>query len=982
MLVLEKLKDSCDSIRIQVLSKLLIILLAMPLQVSQLFAAPDIIISGDSSDDIFATQIDQKIIYNSGSFTGRVVSGVSEEFAGHFIVNNDLQYTARLSTLDTVEVSSGADLSLSGRHSDTHSVILNQGASLTVEAGGATFAFKEMDGSAADTGTLNVNGNYSLFRGTYGRVDENIGATNRLAEINVGRGGSFWAYGQVNAAQINIDGLVVLGKPGDFDQIKLGESGTLMFVPGSINEANPGTRESSYDDNYNIINGDILATNDPSTQSNISNIHFSALWADESQKTFKINGSIGQENEKINQVYVTSGLTLDLTDSAGFYVENTGLYARQSNKKPQILLGSGIVDTQFAFQPGGIVGTIRVTEDHNLISSIGSGSSRFDRFEVDEDASVNVRNSIYTNWIQNNPDATIKVFANAQGSLNTLDTSTFVNYGTVDFSDASGSFNAMMTNFGGSTFHVGSNEVRANGYVDFAPGSTFSVDLKNAREVGSFKADMIGVHEGALLNINIANAHEFYNLQSYEYTIIESVNKSISNVNEIATSDISVNSVNGNEYGLLTFSTSESDSNLILNIERGDLPPSYNTNQSEVDNVINSIGSRSSGKLLEIQNYLILNPDVTNTDRARVLDSLTPKTESVSRAALSSIDSTFKSIESRMSSRQISRLINGRGYKTVDSNGNDVPEADPSSTAQTSLIYGNDFQIEKGLSKNVWLQAIGSKARQGDKNGFDGYKSSLQGLVVGIDKKTDKNTLTGISFSIANSKIETSDLLSSTQSDIYQLSIYQEKEFSKNKYYNLIAAIGSGRNDSNRVIPAAGVAANAKFSSYNYSLKGSLYNKITFENGLDLAPHIGLGYSANKIEDYQEQGAQEANLSVKTSDLQMLNGSIGIGVGYKKKISSLNLGLVKLDSFIIYPKLKISYEYDFLQDVQTSVSNFEGHDLTFTTRSSRTDPSTIKLSAGVALFGSEDLSFDVKYVQERRTAFVSHSAILETKLAF
>ena len=838
--------------------------------------------------------------------------------------------------------------------SPLNQIIIADGSSLTLNSNSD---FDDIDGEFTDSGILNISNQSYIY------TDENqhIGRNQRLAQINISESSMIFNYGEVNAAQINLNNSSMISLRGSsFDEMNFTNESMLLYLFGYLEEGS-GMMQ---------MDGNIVVTNSDSKAS----IFFSNYNSDDVVNV-KINGSIGSFDKKVEDIFVDNNTTLDLSDSLGVFAKKINLCS--GNHQPTIILGSGIVDSEFIIDRENSIARIRVIEDHNLISSVGSEESRVEELTVEDNLTLNVRNSVYTNSITNNAQSKFIVSTDSAGDLNIVDSLAFHNNGLVDLSAASNSFSGRfggaVSNYTGSTFKVGSNAITIPDSVIFETGSIISINANSPTEVGSISSDIVQIEEGVMLSINIADAHDWYDLQNSQHVIVESVDKDASNVNQIQESNIMVNSIATNKIGLLTFSTSVVDNNLLLDVERGAVGVDYNDNQLRVINTVDSIGQQSTGEMLAVQTYLNTDPNATIASKKEVANSLMPRMEALAQNSFNASDAVFKAISSRIFSYQLSKAAGNKKYRTVDSNGNEVESLDDSSTAQTSLIYGNDFQLENNdLARHFWIQLIGSRAKQADKGGFEGYDLGVQGLVIGVDNKIDSKTLVGASFATTDSSIDSSNKFRNIDSRIYQLSVYVEKEMAEKSYYSLMAAASKGTNDSSRFIPIANRTAAAQFDSQNYSLKGSIYQKMNFENGFDIVPQIGVGYLVNKVDDYQEQGAGTLNLNVKTDNLEMLNGSLAITTGYKKKFRS----------FIIYPKIKLSYEYDFFQDIQTSVSNFQGQDLSFATRSTRVDPSTIRIAAGLEVFESEDLSFNAQYIQERRTSFSSHTGVLEARFAF
>lgn len=938
-------------------------------------------VDGEMDADIRFNADGQAFIYDGGNFSGNIFGSKPSDYNGDFIVNSNLQLVgSNIRNIDLIKVDDYTRLSLIASP-DSQSIArvgsLELGVDSSIILANDYFNFSKIDGTQDYSGSMTVFNDIGTLAAT------SIGATHALGSLNLKNSDPFALYDNVDfkVGSLNLDNSsLIASSNSSLKEVNFEGGDSVVLLVSGINIKN---RPDVDHDNIFQIDYDLNVSED-STQSefHILNLH-------ESSGRYNITGRVGSESQHL-EIFVITDSVVDLTASKGFYVNKVYLNSYYGKLSTKLILGKGEVSANIFKDRASKCGAskcevgVDIIEDHILRSSISVYNGvRIDKLAVKDNVGVDVLNDIAVKNIENGSQAVFKVHSdNGTKLLRVIDTSEgFTNNGIIDLASSSGSFKSDVINHRGSSFVVGTSKVDVGGGLNFEPGSIFSAAIEDDNVFGAVVADNVNISDDVILNIEIVNAHDIYKMNSEKITLIESRDKDLSSIAKITDGNIAINSSIGNRVGNVEFSTQVSNKNLLLNITRSPIE-SVKGSQDGIGDAIDAIGLQSSGELLALQNYLYLDSRVTNRDRINALKSLKPSNEGTSQIHINHTDSVFRSIESRISSSRIANAISDqeKGYKTVDSNGESVEEIDDSATAQVSS-FATDVNLRR-KSDEAWVQIINSDGKQKQKDGFDGFRSDSKSIITGYDRKVNKSLLVGASISVADSRIKSNDGLRMTQSDIVQLAIYAEKKVLRDLYLDLMVSASRASHDSSRLIPVVSRAANSKFDSSSYSVKAGIQKLYILKSGLDITPQFNLKYSKNIVDDYSESGAGALNLNVVTSDLDRLEGSLSLGLGYRRDIDRINLGFTKIETFTIYPSLKVSYDYDFIGDSQTSLSSFSGHDISFATRSSNIDRSTIKMSAGVEAYRTEDMKLNLRYIQKRRDSFVSHSGLLEVKVAF
>jgi len=282
----------------------------------------------------------------------------------------------------------------------------------------------------------------------------------------------------------------------------------------------------------------------------------------------------------------------------------------------------------------------------------------------------------------------------------------------------------------------------------------------------------------------------------------------------------------------------------------------------------------------------------------------------------------------------------------------------------------------KGMS--LWVQGFGQAAKQGRRNGDEGYKSDTFGGAAGFDTTgVIGDGVLGIAFSYGKANINAKNVtMTGTDIGSYGISLYSNYHIAGSKVF-LNTQLGYGYNDiSNDRHNAGGlgVTAHADYASDQATGKIALgYDYVT--PGLILiTPSISTTYTYLSTDAYTETGAGGANLSVASDRSQTLN--LGFDVNASWRLMSFE------GNKVLKPALRIGYAYDAIGDAIATTATFTGGGPAFTTRGPAPARSTLNAGAGLTYLSGSDWSLSINYNYEYKDAFSAHSGTLRSTVSF
>lgn len=543
--------------------------------------------------------------------------------------------------------------------------------------------------------------------------------------------------------------------------------------------------------------------------------------------------------------------------------------------------------------------------------------------------------------------------------------------GTVDFGDndvvAMGDF-AIFENV---TLDLGSGTHILTADIDLKSGANLAFDITQSG-YGSVVAENNNedseINSDTNLLINIATDARLSN--GGNYTVFSADGGSFE---AILDDNINVNSSNANSYGAFDFSTSINNNQLIVTASlKNAAEISSNILQQNIYNLISS-RENVSGNFLTAQNYILQNNQINNTQRKKALDSLRSNDVGLNQTNFTLVNQAVVPSFNRLSSFRTAKIA--KNYKVLDRFAREKQEKiGLYAKNNKSSRYDVAFSEDDKKDYEIWGQFFGSQAKQKTIDNFSGFENRTMGFSFGLDKKIDDKNMVGVSFAYSDSDIDDDDNIKSTQIDSYQINGYFSKKFADKFYLDGLVGFALNDNYSMRTIISVSDRAEANYYSQNYFAKTRLGFVENFKDRIEIAPELALTYIYSNIEDYQEEGAGNLNLTVRSDNPQFFEGELALNFS----MSDFDI----ISGYNIIPKIRLAYGYDFLGNEQISNNLFSQQNLSFVAQSSEINRHAIKLNAGIDIFSQNDIAVSAYYYGEKRDNYLLNGGFLKFKYNF
>ncbi len=342
-------------------------------------------------------------------------------------------------------------------------------------------------------------------------------------------------------------------------------------------------------------------------------------------------------------------------------------------------------------------------------------------------------------------------------------------------------------------------------------------------------------------------------------------------------------------------------------------------------------------------------------EQSAALEKLTPSpSRGLQVTTTNSMFSAFNQIGLRLDGL---RLANGSFSSPVLAQGDGF---------STGLASG-DEPAKRGL----WIKAYGLEGRQGQKDGYAGYKNNGWGMVAGIDQEFAPGLIAGVALTYSDASLSYRDQLSGSGNDAksVQASLYGTKDFGR-FYVDGAAAYGQQRNTSSRDTVVSGTAM-GKFDGDQWGVRLGAGMPIPLSRDLNLVPQARLEWLRVHQDAYTETDSALA-LNVDATTAQRIRSGLGAQLNYDTV-----LGSVKAQ-----PYLKAFWNYDFKNSGIDSSASFVGGGTSFTTQGQKLDRNTYTLGLGANLFTRNNFTASIGYDFTGASSYQSHIAQTTLRWAF
>lgn len=761
-----------------------------------------------------------------------------------------------------------------------------------------------------------------------------------------------------------------------------GSSGRGISIVNFSTVFNLGTINTQGTTSYGIYAG---GTNNAVSNSGTINSNSHGIYAKDNDAQVTNSGTIttasgssiyGIRSEGNNSVINNSGNII----STNYAIYNSGagvVITNSGNLTGGIRLGGGILNIvggTISGEVDGALGSVNINSSFNQTSNFNdlnalninagsilnsSATIAADTISIDEDATLTLQNgfslsgaiqglsdavgTLNISGVNFAPSNSIGISGNSLENLNinsggSLTTSEDI-YAANILLDGSLNFNAAdnLTIFGNvagsgaGTINIGSQSQIVTGDFSLISGDTLAISLGD-EIVGNLAVDGVA-NIGADTKLAITSgANQGYISDGTKLTIINAASGSA--INAINDSNISINGADSNSYGLLKFTTEASGNSLILNIDR--LAASEITANKNTQNIyqnLSEIGSNTSGKLLQFQEYLD-NSGLMGEALTQTINQLAPPSSKASLAVSSNI------VRNSMA------------------------------TSETRLA-----KIRNNLIEGFWVESFGSAATQNSVKYDEGYNANSIGFIIGVDREISSTSLIGAALSYARSDVKSTNNLQNNLITTHQINFYSSQNFGK-FFLDNVVGLAWNQFSSNRSILVLNSNATARYFGQTYAARMSGGFVKNFRRGFSLTPELSLNFLRNNIEGYSENGADTLNLKVRGVAADFLEGQVGLNLGWATKVK-------KIPEFTkLVTSLKTSYGYSFINDAPNTTANFIGQSSNFNWQITQTDRQSLRLGGAIEAYYLNDVTFAFEYGLEKKTSYQSHFVALKIRQEF
>lgn len=260
-------------------------------------------------------------------------------------------------------------------------------------------------------------------------------------------------------------------------------------------------------------------------------------------------------------------------------------------------------------------------------------------------------------------------------------------------------------------------------------------------------------------------------------------------------------------------------------------------------------------------------------------------------------------------------------------------------------------------AKGAWVRTINGQATQKAATGYDGYKSAVTGLALGIDAYPNRDALVGAAFSYTTNKVSQQDFRLGDEAAIQgsHLSLYGAYNLTPELFADATATGSWFSTQGNR---NAVVGRNAQFDFDRTAATGKVNVGYRFKLGQTasyLTPLMSYQHTLMSQPGYAETEAGDIGLVV-AGQKRITQKQAAIGLRFEGTYMAAGM-VVKPDLAIMSTKTGGDYS-------RSTTAKFAG-DLTNTTFSTpvyRDGKSTgVKLSLGLGLLMNKTTSMSVRY---------------------
>lgn len=188
-----------------------------------------------------------------------------------------------------------------------------------------------------------------------------------------------------------------------------------------------------------------------------------------------------------------------------------------------------------------------------------------------------------------------------------------------------------------------------------------------------------------------------------------------------------------------------------------------------------------------------------------------------------------------------------------------------------------------GFGNLVWVRALGAASSQDSRSGIAGYNSAQAGLLGGIDHRFDDWRL-GIYGGGGLAYTSLSSGIGSVRNDLGLAGIYARRNFGK-AWVDFTVAGGHLQSETRRSVNGGAETATGKTDGWFGTGEVAVSTRYDLGSAWSLAPSARLRYSAMRLDGYSETGSSQ-NVSYDDQTSQSLEGRLEAKLVYAMPFNS------------------------------------------------------------------------------------------------
>jgi outer membrane autotransporter protein len=173
-------------------------------------------------------------------------------------------------------------------------------------------------------------------------------------------------------------------------------------------------------------------------------------------------------------------------------------------------------------------------------------------------------------------------------------------------------------------------------------------------------------------------------------------------------------------------------------------------------------------------------------------------------------------------------------------------------------------------------------------------------------------------------------------------------------------------------VAGSGQTANADFDGDQYMAYAE-FGKDYMTNGMKITPKALVNYVHADYDGYTETGTSGANLTVGSTDVDVLE--LGVGVSAEWDLDDGNGNAIR-------PSLTAEYRYDVIGDEVQTTSSFTGGGASFKTEGFDPAQSAFLLGTGIQYDISDSVSMSADYGYQFKEDYDAHNVSIRAGVKF